>query len=128
MEIIDVQKKSDGLNVTLRAVPMGADWCVAITGGEIPHLGAVALGVPRPSLQDSGRTSATVSVLTLTGHKEDEIARPAAYFLASRLKTPVVVSCGIHNDQIEPGTIRRFVELVQEGLNELALACGRLQG
>ncbi len=128
MGIIEVQKKSDGLNVILQAAAMGRDWSVVITGGEIPHLGAVALGVPRPSLKDPGRISATVSVLTLTGHKEDEIARPAALFLASSLKAPVVVSCGIHNDRIEPGAIRRFAELVQEGLNDLVQACNREHG
>ncbi len=125
MGIIEIHKESNGLHVLLQAVNMGRDWNVVITGGEIPHLGSVALGVPRPSLQDPERTSATVSVLTLTGHKEDEIARPAAHFLASRLKAPVVVSCGIHNDQIKPGAIRRFGEMVQEGLNDLVAACSQ---
>ncbi|TEB09207.1 hypothetical protein Psfp_04291 [Pelotomaculum sp. FP] len=101
---------------------MGKDWNVVITGGEIPHLGSIALGIPRPSLQNSARISATVSVLTLTGHKEDEIVRPAAYFLASRLNAPVVVSCGIHNEQIKSEDIRRIGDLVQEALTDLLVA------
>ena len=90
------------------------------------HLGCIALGVPRPSLQDPERTSATVSVLTLTGHKEDEIARPAAHFLASKLKVPVVVACGIHDDQIKPDAIRQYGELVQEGLKDLVAVCSQV--
>ncbi len=119
MGIIEVHKEYNGLPVVLQAIAMGKDWNVAITGGEIPHLGSIALGIPRPSLQNPAHTSATVSVLTLTGHKEDEIARPAAYFLASRLNVPVVVSCGIHTDHIKPEDIRRIGELVQEALNDM---------
>jgi len=122
MGIIEIHKEYDGLHVVLQAIAMGKDWNVVITGGEIPHLGSIALGIPRPSLQNPAHTSATVSVLTLTGHKEDEIARPAAHFLASRLNAPVVVSCGIHNDHIKPEDIRRVGELVQEALNDLVAA------
>jgi len=122
MDIIEIQKEYEGLNVVLQATAMGKDWNVVITGGEIPHLGAVALGIPRTSLQNPEHTSATVSVLTLTGHKEDEVARPAAHFLASRLNAPVVVSCGIHNDNIKPEDIRRVGEMVQEALSDLVAA------
>lgn len=72
MEIIEVHKEYNGLHVVLQAIAMGKDWNVVITGGEIPHLGSIALGIPRPSLQSPAHTSATVSVLTLTGHKERE--------------------------------------------------------
>lgn len=122
MGIIEIRKECEGLHVILQAVAMGRDWNVVITGGEVPHLGAIALGIPRPSLQNPEQTSATVSVLTLTGHKEDELARPAAHFLASSLNAPVVVSCGIHNDDIKPGDIRLFGELVREALNDLVNA------
>ncbi len=60
MGIIEIHKESGGLHVLLQAVSMGRDWNVVITGGERPHLGCIALGVPRPSLQDPERTSATV--------------------------------------------------------------------
>lgn len=124
MGIIEIRKEYEEIHVLLQAIAMGKDWNVVITGGEIPHLGAIALGIPRPSLQNPEHTSATVSVLTLTGHKEDEIARPAAHFLASRLNAPVIVSCGIHNDDIKPEDIRRVAEMVQEALNDLvAVAC-----
>lgn len=124
MGIIEIRKEYEGLHVLLQAVAMGRDWNVVITGGEVPHLGAVALGIPRPSLQNPEHTSATVSVLTLTGHKDDEVARPAAHFLAGRLNAPVVVSCGIHKDNVKPGDIRLAGELVREALNDLVDAAG----
>ena len=122
MGIIEIHKEYKGLHLLLQATAMGKDWNVVITGGEIPPMGAVALGIPRPSLQNPEATSASVSVLTLTGHKEDEVARPAAHFLAGRLNVPVVVSCGIHNDDIRPEDIRRFGEMLQEALDDLVEA------
>ncbi|MEN6603836.1 MAG: proteasome assembly chaperone 4 family protein [Bryobacteraceae bacterium] len=88
--------------VTLEAVPvpMGNDLCLVITGGDRPHLGAVALAQVRPSLEDSMKVSASTSVLTVPGHKEDLLARSAAQSLAARLNRTVVVCCGIHVDAI----------------------------
>ena len=43
---------------------------VVVTGGEVPHVGAVAMAAPRPSLADPARTSATASVFTYLSHKE----------------------------------------------------------
>jgi hypothetical protein len=70
-----------------------------ILGGEKPHIGAVALAMPRPSLRNRRKTSATTSVLTVIGHKDDEIAKPAAELMAKKFKTPVVVVAGVHIDR-----------------------------
>jgi hypothetical protein len=60
----------------------------------------VAVAQARPSLQDSSKRSATTSVITLLGHKDDAIARRVAHALAAKLDKNVVVSCGIHVDRI----------------------------
>ena len=120
--MIEIHKKSQEIHIVLNAIAMGKDWTVTITGGEVPHLGAIALGIPRPSLKDRSRISATVSVLTLTGHKEDELARPAAHFLSSSLNVPIVVSCGIHNNNIKPEDISLINDLVQEALDDFVKA------
>jgi gallate decarboxylase subunit D len=88
------------LSLEAVSVPMGNDLCIVITGGELPHLGAVALAQVRPSLRDHSVLSASTSVLTLPGHKEDEIARKVAEVLATKLNKNVVVCCGIHIDDI----------------------------
>ncbi|WP_425060435.1 hypothetical protein [Sporomusa carbonis] len=105
------------MTINLRAIPMGSQWNVAITGGKA-HIGAVALGIPRSSLADPGQASASVSVLTVTGHIDDEVARPAAHFLAKALKQIVVVSCGIHYDKITAEDILVVKKLVQEILED----------
>jgi hypothetical protein len=88
---------------------IGQDVLVAIWGGEKPHIGAVAIAQPRPSLKDPQVTSATASVICLVGHKEDELAKAAAEILAAALKTQVVVTAGIHWDNLAPEAIQRVV-------------------
>jgi hypothetical protein len=77
----------------------GSDVAVAIVGGTRYHIGAVALAVPRRSLKDPARVSASASVICVSGHKDDELARSAALKIASVLNCTVSVSVGIHIDQ-----------------------------
>lgn len=83
-------------------VAFDAQWTATANGvtvtlvGGLPHLGAVALATPRPSLRDPSRPSSTSSVLTLPGHKDDVVARMVAERLASQLDQNVSVAAGIH--------------------------------
>ena len=89
---------------------IGQDFLVAIWGGEKPHIGAVAMAQPRPSLKDPEVTSSTASVFAYVGHKEEELAKAAAEILSATLKTNVVVSAGIHWDNLPPEGIQRVIE------------------
>ncbi len=94
--VINFQVGEGQHKIDVIAVKTNNGYTVSLTGGDYSHVGAVALGVPRARLSDKTKTSATVSVLTLVGHKDDEIARPMADRLARMLKEPVVVVAGIH--------------------------------
>ena len=87
------------------AVICGRDINICFGGGDTFHIGACALAVPRPSLSDSTKISASASVLCVTSHKEDEIARSAALKLAAKFNTRVSVSCGLHIDNATPQDI-----------------------
>ena len=89
---------------------IGPDLLVAIWGGEKPHIGAVAVAQPRPSLKDPEITSATASVICNIGHKEDDLVKAASEILASVLKTQVVVAAGIHWDNLDPKGIRKIIQ------------------
>lgn len=108
-------------NLYLQAIAMGNDWNISIFGGDSPHIGAVAIGIPRPSLQHPDQTSSSTSVITVTGHKEDDLARKAASYLSSRLNSVVTVSAGIHLNNIslsDLSTIDTLVtQLCQDFLN-----------
>ena len=89
---------------------IGQDLLVAIWGGEKPHIGAVSVAQPRPSLKYPEVMSATASVICLPGHKEDELAKAASEILAAALNTPVVVTAGIHWDNISKDGIQKVIE------------------
>jgi hypothetical protein len=69
---------------------------VNLLGGDAPHIGAVAVAIPRTSLARLARRSATTSVFALVGHKDDELARSMATDLARHLGITVVVTAGVH--------------------------------
>ncbi len=80
------------------AVLCGKDINICFGGGDTFHIGASALAVPRPSLSDENMVSASASVICVTAHKEDEIARQAALKLAASFNTKVNITCGLHID------------------------------
>jgi hypothetical protein len=95
------------LEAHIRSV--GEDLLVAISGGEKPHIGAVAAAQPRPSLKDPTVMSATASVICYVGHKEDELAKQAAEKLAASFNTRVVVTAGIHWDNLSEEGIGKVI-------------------
>ncbi len=119
---IDTHEGEYDLSASVRLI--GPDVLVAIWGGEKPHIGAVAMSQPRPSLKDPAVTSATASVFAYVGHKEDELAKAAAEILAATLKTNVVVTAGIHWDNLPPEGIQHVIKnsnlLVEKILEKIA--------
>ena len=88
---------------------VGEDFLVAISGGEKPHIGAVAVAQPRPSLKDPKMTSATASVICYVGHKEDDLVKHAAEKLSGAFNTRVVVTAGIHWDNLSEEGIQKVI-------------------
>lgn len=81
-----------------------------LRGGRA-HVGAIGLGVPRPSLLDASQTSATSSVLTILGHKDDELAKPLAESLSRRLGRLTVVVAGVHFGGLQEAGIQNILEV-----------------
>jgi hypothetical protein len=98
----------------LTCQPLGRDLAVTLSGGDRAHIGAVAVGQPRPSGREGGAAAATTSVITLPGHREDELARTLAARFAAALDAVVCVACGIHLDGIRPEELAEVQELAEE--------------
>ena len=79
--------------IEARAIQCGKDWCVAVCGGETPHVGAVTLGQYEPE-----RDSATVSTVTVHTHRDDSVAAHFAKAISTAQKCVVTVTAGIHVD------------------------------
>ncbi len=124
MRRITARTAAESYRVEAEALFLGADLLVAIWGGDRPHIGAVGAATPRPSLADADKTSATSSVLTYPGHKEDVVVKHASEAIAAALDTHVVVAAGIHWDDLRPDELKivveRCAEIVEVLLAELA--------
>lgn len=88
----------------------GHDICLAIGGGTLPHIGAVAIAEPRESLKKDGSISASCSVLCMLGHKDDQLAREAALKLAASTNSRTVVTVGLHIDDIQQDKLMQLTE------------------
>jgi len=93
---------------------MGQDLLVSIWGGTRPHIGAVGVAIPRPSLRDPKKWSATSSNFTFIGHKEDALVKGISEKLATELKRNVVVVAGIHWDDLTSQEIMIIEDLTQK--------------
>jgi hypothetical protein len=110
----DLAIEKGRIKINIKAITIGEDLCVIISGGDSPHIGCVTLSVPRPSLSDENIISSTTSVLNLVGHKDDEAARYVSHKLSSNLNKNVVVTCGIHVDNITSEEIKITIDLLKE--------------
>lgn len=103
-----IQTHEGEYDITANVRLIGADLLVAIWGGEKPHIGAVAAAESRPSSRDPEKKTSTASVFCYLMHKEDEIAKAAAKRLAAVFDTKVVVTAGIHWDNLSEESIRKI--------------------
>lgn len=96
----------------LEVMMVGDDVVVLVNGGEF-HVGSVAIGLPRPSLEDPGRVSSTTSIFNIVGHKDDFLAKPLADELAAETERTIVVVAGFHLPGITPTEINEVLENVK---------------
>jgi hypothetical protein len=103
---------SGRIAVSLKAVDIGNDLLVTITGGKA-HIGAAAVGIKVEGV-------ATSSVITVPAHREDRVVKDAAEKLAKKLDKTVVVVSGIHYDNITKEEIAETLSLCIELVDALA--------
>ena len=104
-----VQEGKFPVNASLQRI--GEDYLLSIWGGKA-HIGAVAMAQPRPSLERASRVSATASVFCYLGHKEDDLVKRISEKMAAALNTKVVVTAGLHWDNISRSEIDQIVRNV----------------
>ncbi len=113
----------DGYKIWCDIIPMGADYTLAVYGGQKPHVGSVVMAAARPSLTGEG-ISATSSVLNGLGHKDEAVARLFAEKVAETQNCTAVCACGIHVDDMTPAQIDEVEEsagrLLERVLAEIA--------
>jgi hypothetical protein len=124
MGVVTFSEKRGRFEIFARAESVGDDVLVVIWGG-IAHIGAIGIAQPRPSLRDSSVMSATSSVFTFLGHKEDVPAKAMSEALAARLNKKVVVVAGIHWDNALPEEIGMISEACEALVERIASKLSR---
>jgi len=99
-------------------VECGADLIVVVGGGERYHCGALGLTISLPSIKDADKITHSTYQIPVPGHKEEALAREGSLKLAQRLGRNVVMSVGIHEDNLSKEGIQRYVEAF-EGLVDM---------
>jgi hypothetical protein len=106
--LFQLRRKVSRIEIILEAKKIGDDYMLTLTGGR-EHIGAVAVG-----LYDEKSQRASSSVLTLPGHREEQLALQGARQVSrATMKTTVFVA-GIHQDNISPGEIKDIVSTAEE--------------
>ena len=114
MKTFSTSVKEGRFHLQARVILIGNDLLASIWGGTHPHIGAVALALPRPSLKDKKKTSATSSVLTVLGHKEDQTVKGVSETLSAVFKKNTVVTAGIHWDNLKTEEIKVIMGLTEK--------------
>lgn len=118
---IELVEHYRGQAVRMDGVRAGNDLSLTIYGGDIPHIGAVAVSVCSQALHDPGKTTVTDNLLALQGHKDGELAVRVANRLAKHFGCTVSVACGIHFREASSAEIAEIVSLVM-GMVERCVA------
>jgi gallate decarboxylase subunit D len=92
---------------------LGEDLLVILSGGA-SHIGAIGMAQPGPSLINTGKVTATSSVFTFPGHKEDGLSKSISDKLAKGLNKKTVVVAGLHWDGIKADEIKIIVEMCEK--------------
>ena len=119
MQELLLKRGTGKYTIFLTAVFMGRDISVHIYGGETPHIGALAIAIPRKSLKGDGGDSASVSVICIPGHKEDGLVQSVAKKLSTLWGCHVTVVAGIHIDRATESDLEQLNANVEALIDEL---------
>ena len=114
-----ISEKFKEHNIKCRIIKMGNDLNITIEGGDIPHIGAVELGIPVDMPHDISKKTTSVSLLTVPGHKEDDVVLKCAKRLVKELGVTVVVTCGIHIKDITFNEINDLLTLINQMMTQI---------
>ena len=106
-------------SVNVAVSSMGSDLVVRIFNQDA-HIGAVAIGD-----YDYEHKRTYVSVVTRLGHKDDALAREAAYMLSKSIKKPVCVIAGVHLDDITKEEIDNILSNTKTAISEIIDLCSQ---
>jgi len=106
--LFQITRKAARIELTLEVKEIGEDYLLTLIGGK-EHIGAVAVG-----LFDKESTRASSSVITLPGHREDQLALQGARQVSKVTGGTAVFTVGMHQDNITAEEIKEIVTVAEK--------------
>lgn len=101
MEIINkIVLEDEGIIIEAAIIEVGIDRLIIVSGGEVPHIGAISFGN-----QDE------LKEIALKTHKELIVTKEFFERLKHYCKGNLLVTGGIHIDNITPRQIKKVMEI-----------------
>ena len=110
-------RKVSRIEIILEAKKIGDDYLLILMGGR-EHVGAVGIGH-----FDEKSQRASSSVVTMPGHREEQLALQGARQVSRATKKTTVFVAGIHQDNISPEEIKDVVSAAEEMIADFIAFC-----
>ncbi len=110
-------RKVGRIEIILEAKKIGNDCLLTLTGGR-EHVGAVGIGH-----FDEKSQRASSSVVTMPGHREEQLALQGARQVSRATKNTTVFVAGIHQENIGPEEIKDVVSAAEEMIADFITFC-----
>jgi gallate decarboxylase subunit D len=107
--VFKISAGSGNHKIAMTLVRADSGVVATILGGDRPHVGTVAIAIPRPSHKNPETISSTSSVMNLIGHKDEEIAKPISEKIAESLNLVAVVVAGVHIENADSNDIKSLL-------------------
>lgn len=108
-----IEDRESGRSLQAEILFAGGDILILITGGNRPHIGSVALAFREDE-------KPRISALTIPPHREEALARRIAAAVSESCGKTVIVSAGIHEDDLDADGIKTYLSLAEQMAAELA--------
>lgn len=106
--------------LTMICLSIGNDFVVTLSGGDLEHIGAVAIS--RSCANDLSTAEAhniITNTIIIPGHKEASLAKSISSLITASLNVVVCVICGIHLEQILKYELKDVMDMSEEMTKKL---------
>lgn len=106
---ITITEKVLGNDITANIQILDHGVCATIVGGQLSHIGSISV------INDDGVLQTTIFI----GHKDNVIGDKWARKLFEQYRVPVVVTAGIHYDNVSRSDIYQLINVTEKMLSQI---------
>ena len=107
--MINIDKKLGRISINLKAMYVGDDLLIVLSGGDRPHIGGISYG----GLDDDKQT------ISFENHKDYILSDLFSKEISKIFKVNFVICSGVHLDNITKEEINQVQDLSKEILEEM---------